>query len=436
MEKTRHSKTLRISIIAGATFVMVLLICRLTLSYIIKHILERELTSQLGVKTTIDDVSLGLFRGSVTLREIVLDNPPGFVSKPFLAVQKIFLNAALTSLLGKEIQIELVDIQGLALLIHRTEEGHINLRTILKNLKFTSSPPLSPPAQKPGEIQPGKGIFLYLLKAEDVQISFEDYAISKPPLLTELKDMAILLKSFRYPDTSSENRSEIAINGQLVATQSSPFAIHSTFQFGNNPPITITSDSQEKFEDIYVPHFNPYVRRYGYIFKSGTLTTTYTGKTVKGQLEGLANVKFEKVQFEKTDLKLSALIFGIPLQSLPQLFQGLGGTLELTLEVGGDINNPKISWSKLSEQLLINTLGNAFRTGTMQLKKPFDLLMGGFTQSGKDGSILQKLRDMLNPQTPKGEEKEEFQEEKPKNKDKTKDFFKGKLLDQLDKLKK
>ncbi|MEM4363674.1 MAG: hypothetical protein QXS90_00180, partial [Candidatus Diapherotrites archaeon] len=110
--------------------------------------------------------------------------------------------------------------------------------------------------------------------------------------------------SFRYPDTSSETRSEIAINGQLVATQSSPFAIHSTFQLGNNPPATITSDSQEKFSDIYVPHFNPYVRRYGYIFKSGTLTTAYTGKTAQGQIDGLANVRFEKVQFEKTDLKL------------------------------------------------------------------------------------------------------------------------------------
>ncbi|MEP9411580.1 MAG: DUF748 domain-containing protein [Candidatus Brocadia sp.] len=436
MEKTRHSKTIRISIIAGATLAVVLLICRLTLPYIIKHILERELTSQLGVKTTIGDVSLGLFRGSVTLREIVLDNPPGFVSKPFLSVQKIFLNAALTSLLGEEIQIELVDIQGLALLIQRTEEGHINLRTILKNVKSASPPPSSPPIEKPARAQPDKGIFLNLFQAEDVQIFFEDYAILKPPLLTELKDMTFLLKSFRYPDTSSGTMSEIAINGQLVATQTSPFAVRGMFQLGNNPPSTINSDLEEKIEDIYVSHFNPYIRRYGYIFKSGTLTTTYTGKTVRGQINGLASVRFEKVQFEKTDMRLSTLILGIPLQSLPQVFQGPGGTLELTLEVGGDMNNPQISWSKLSEQLLVKTLGNAFRTGSIQLKKPFDLITGGFTQNGKDGSVLQKLRDMLNPQTPAGEEKEEVQEERQKDKDKVKDFFKGKLLDQLDKLKK
>lgn len=76
------------------------------------------------------------------------------------------------------------------------------------------------------------------------------------------------------------------------------------------------------------------------------------------------------------------------------------------------MNNPQISWSKLSEQLLVKTLGNAFRTGSIQLKKPFDLIIGGFTQNGKDGSVLQKIRDMFNPQTSAGEEKEEVQEER------------------------
>lgn len=433
MKKTRRPKTTRILIIVGATLVVILLICRLTLPSIIKNILERKLDKQLGVKTTIGDVSLGLMRGSMTIREITLDNPPGFAPKPFLSVQNVFINVGLTSLLSKERHIELVDIQGLELLIQRTNEGRVNLRTILKNAESASPPSSSPSTQKPVKTHLDRGIFLNLFKAEDIQISFEDYAISKSPLLTELKDTAILLKSFRYPDTSSGTESEITIKGQLIATKTSPFMIHSAFQIGKNPPTTIISDSQEKFEDIYVSHFNPYVRRSGYIFTSGVVAITYTGKTAEGQIDGLANVRFEKVQFEKTGLRLRSLILGIPLQSLHQLFQDPTGTLELTLEVSGDINNPQVSWSKLSEQLLIKTLGNAFKTGSILLRKPFDVIIEGFTQSRKEGSILNKLKDMLNPQTQSEEEKAKVQE--GKQKEKVKDFFKTKLMDQLNKLK-
>jgi hypothetical protein len=437
MENASRSKITRILIIAGAALVVVLVIFRLTFPTIIKNMLEQKLDKQLGVKTTIGDVNLSLFRGTVTMREITMDNPPSFAPTPFLSVQKVFANVALTSLLSKEMRIELVHIQDLKIRVQRTKEGRINVRTILNNVKSTSHPPSSPPIEKPAGAQAGKGIFLNLFKAEDVQISFEDYAVSKSPHLTELKDMNILLESFRYPDISPGTESEITIRGQLVATKTSPFMIHSTFRLGNNLPATITSDLQEKLDDIYLPHFNSYVRRYGYQFKSGTLTTTYTGKTAQGQIDGLANVRFEKVQFEKKDSKLSSLIFGIPLQSLPQLFQDPKGTLELTLEVGGDINKPRVSWSKLSEQLLIKALGNAFRTGPIQLKKPFDFIIGGFTQRGKDDSVLQKLRDMLNPQTPGEEETAEIREDKQKEqKDTVKDFLKTRLMDQLNKLKK
>lgn len=431
MEKTKYPKITRILIIIGATLVVVLLVFRVILPFIVKNVVERKLTEQLGAKTTIGDVSLSLLRGSATIREIIIDNPSGFAPKPFLSVQKVFVNIALTSLLSTEMRIERVDIHRLVLSIQRTKEGLFNFRHILKHLKSTSPPSSEKPV--PVKAQPAKGIFLNLFKAEEVQISFEDYAFSESPILTELKDLAILLKSFRYPDTSSGTEGEINIKGELAATKTSPMIINSTFQLGENPPITLTSDSQEKVEDIYVPHFNPYVRRYGYIFTSGIAAVTYAGKTANGQIAGLANARFEKVQFEKSELKRSTLILGIPLHVLPRLFQDPHGTLELDLEVSGDVSNPQVSWSKLSEQLLTKTLGNAFRTGSIMLRKPFDLIIGGITQSKKDESLLRKFKEMLNSQSPT-EEKEEVQ--KGEQKDKLKDFFKTKLMDQLNRLKK
>ena len=184
--------------------------------------------------------------------------------------------------------------------------------------------------------------------------------------------------------------------------------INSTFQLGENPPITLTSDSQEKVEDIYVPHFNPYVRRYGYIFTSGIAAVTYGSKTANGQIAGLANARFEKVQFEKSELKRSTLILGIPFTCPSSIISRPARNFGAGLEVSGDVSNPQVSWSKLSEQLLTKTLGNAFRTGSIMLRKPFDLIIGGITQSKKDESLLRKFKEMLNSQSPT-EEKEEVQ---------------------------
>lgn len=436
MEKVIHSKTARILVTVGIALVVILLILRISLPSIIKNIVERKLNEKLGANTTIGGVDLSLLRGSVTMRKIRIDNPSGFDSKPFLSMQNIFVNVALTSLLSNEIRIERVDIKHLVLGIHRTKEGHINLKPILAQVKTPPSPsPEKPPSsEKSVEAQSRKGIFLELFKAEDVQISFEDYAISEPPLITEMKDLTLSLKSFRYPDTSAGTESEINITGQLVATKTSPVMIHSTFQLGKTPPVTIVSDSREKYDDIYLPHFNPYVRRYGYIFTSGLLTMTYHGKTDNGLIDGLANLRFNQVQFKQTELRLSSLVLGIPLHAFPQLFQDTSKSLELDLEVSGDIRNPQISWSNLSKQLLIKTLGNAFRAGSIPIRKPFELIFEGVTKGGKEGSIFTKFKDLLNPQTPAEEKKKEVKEDEQKMK--LKDFFGKEITDQLNKLKK
>ena len=129
-------------------------------------------------------MSLSL-QGSATIREIIIDNPSGFAPNLSSPCKKVFVNIALTSLLSTEMRIERVDIHRLVLSIQRTKEGLFNFRHILKHLKSTSPPSSEKPV--PVKAQPAKGIFLNLFKAEEVQISFEDYAFSESPILTELK---------------------------------------------------------------------------------------------------------------------------------------------------------------------------------------------------------------------------------------------------------
>ncbi|MDO8141052.1 MAG: hypothetical protein Q6358_06090, partial [Candidatus Brocadiales bacterium] len=119
---------------------------------------------------------------------------------------------------------------------------------------------------------------------------------------------------------------------------------------------------------------------------------------------------------------------------LPQLFQYPKGSLGLTLEVSGNITNPRISWNKLSEQLLIKALGNTFKSGIILLRKPFDLIIGSVTRKEKDGAIFHKLKDVLNPQTSPKEAKKEFQ--KTKQLEILKDFFNTKLMNRSKKPKK
>lgn len=121
MEKAKRPKITRILIIIGATLAVVLLVCRLTLPYIVKNIAERELNKQLGVNATIGSVSLSLFGGSATLREVAINNPSDLTPEPFFSAQKVFVDIALASLLSKEIRIELVEIQRLVLRVQRSK---------------------------------------------------------------------------------------------------------------------------------------------------------------------------------------------------------------------------------------------------------------------------------------------------------------------------
>ncbi|HHT9136140.1 MAG TPA: AsmA family protein [Candidatus Wunengus sp. YC60] len=430
MSKNERPRITRILLIISAALAVILLACRLTLPYIAKNIIEGKLNKRLGVQATIGNLNLSLLKGSVTLREITINNPSGFDSDPCLSIQKVYVDVSLFSLLSKKIQIELIDIQHFILRIQRNKDGRFNFKSILEHVKSTSTHS----SREPTGVQFKKGLFLGLFKAEDVQISFTDHVVSEPPLLTELKDISISLKSFCYPGNSLETNSEILVSGQLMATKTCPLLIHSTFHLGKNPPRTITSNTQETLEDVYLLHFNPYVSRYGYIFKSGVASLTYNGKTANGKIDGLASLRFSNVRFDNADLRLSSLIFGVPLQSLPQLFQYPKGSLELTLEVRGNITNPRISWNKLSEQLLIKALGNTFKSGIILLRKPFDLIIESVTRKEKDGAIFHKLKDVLNPQTSPKEAKKEFQ--KTKQLEILKDFFNTKLMNRSKKPKK
>lgn len=440
MTTTGKSKIPLILIIVGTTFLVAFMVLRIILPVLIKNIAERKLQEQLGVKTTIGDVSLSLLKGDLSFHQITLDNAHGTTPHPLLTLRNVSIDVALGSLLSNEIEVELIDIDHLELLVQRNKDGMYNYTPILERIKAPSPSVQTPfpsptPGEKPAKVTLSKGILVTLFKANAVHIIFEDYAVSPSPLQTELKDISLVLKSLRYPDTTPDTRSEITMEGQMVATKTSPFHIHSFFQMGMNPPNTIISDSSQNIDEIYTAHFNPYIKKYGYIFSTGSVSLNYTGTTKQGQIDGLAHVRFDKVQIQDTGSKLSALILGIPLRALPQLFQYPDGTLELALEIHGDVNNPRVSWGKLSEQLLTKSLGNVFQSGSALLKKPFDLLED-ITKGTMEETVINKLKDILIPQQRQPDENKAEGIQKDTEIDKLKDFLRSKLKDPFNKPKK
>src|SRR3989304_1594459 len=135
MSKNEHPRVTRILIIISAALAVILLACRLTLPYIVTNIVEGKLNKQLGVQATIGNLNLSLLKGSVTLREITINNPSGFDPEPLLSIQKVYADVSLFSLLGKKIQIELIDIQHFILRIQRSKDGKFNFTSITEHLK-------------------------------------------------------------------------------------------------------------------------------------------------------------------------------------------------------------------------------------------------------------------------------------------------------------
>lgn len=100
--------------------------------------IERGGSRALGAQTTVDDVAVSLWGGTVDLGNLKIANPPGFSDSPFLKTGTFSLGVDAGSLFSDTVQVRHFELDGVTFSIEQTLKGS-NLGAIMENLRKLGS---------------------------------------------------------------------------------------------------------------------------------------------------------------------------------------------------------------------------------------------------------------------------------------------------------
>lgn len=92
-------------------------------------------TQALGVKTTVDKVSIGLLSGQAGLNDLNVANPPDYKSQHFLALGEGSVTVTPASLLENVIRVPKIEFSDIDISFEQNVGGKSNVDVILANLK-------------------------------------------------------------------------------------------------------------------------------------------------------------------------------------------------------------------------------------------------------------------------------------------------------------
>jgi len=132
----RRGGLIRKVLIAIALLLVVLVVGGvLFLDSIVKAGIATAGTHVLGVKTTVEDVSIGLVSGETAIRGLAVDNPQGYAPVKFLALGAVEVDAPISGLTGEKIVIERLVLRDLTIDVEKGADGKLNVERIVENLK-------------------------------------------------------------------------------------------------------------------------------------------------------------------------------------------------------------------------------------------------------------------------------------------------------------
>lgn len=142
-----------------------------TKDVVVKHIVQRQLSAQLGVDSEIGYFNLGILSPSVHLRDLKVYNPEGFEDGPMAVVPEIYIRYSPLQILRGRLYFQEIRLHLGELAVERNPEGRVNLNS-LKAVEESRKAP----AERPDPVEePKEGMPLFIeeltLKAERVTYS-------------------------------------------------------------------------------------------------------------------------------------------------------------------------------------------------------------------------------------------------------------------------
>ena len=169
----------------------------LFLNPMLGYAVARGGTLALGTSTHVDSVRLHPFAGTLDLRGLRIDNPPGFDEPPFLSLDRGRIALELGSLCGDRIVLPQIEIEGVGVHLQR-KAGHTNYAVILEHM--AGGPDQGGEAESPAHEPSGGGAFV----VEKLRITDVNAHLALVPRSGGLAEFDVRVPEIEFDDLGAQ----------------------------------------------------------------------------------------------------------------------------------------------------------------------------------------------------------------------------------------
>ena len=197
-----------------ALIVILVLLVTVFINSIAKSAITTAGTSTLGVDTSLDSISIGLFSGHSSIDGVSVANPKGF-DGDFLDLSEGVLDVNLSSLLGDVIEVRQIALEGLNVQFVQKIDGS-NVSRILDNVKGSTSEGSDKPAKDESDPGSSRKFVIDQLKVTNVKVSVAVEPISSATAPSTVTINQIIVKDIGKKNDGADLDQLIAIVVQSV----------------------------------------------------------------------------------------------------------------------------------------------------------------------------------------------------------------------------
>jgi hypothetical protein len=168
MGKLKKTIVWAVSVLAAGIIVIVLAI-GIFADFALKTAVETAGTKALNVGVKVDKTDLGITSGTLTIENLIINNPPGYQHPKMLDLKNAYVKVDISSLLSDTVKISEMNFDGIEIVVEQKGISENNLKAILGNIKENRKKPA--PEEDPAK--EGKKLVIDNLEIRNVTVKVQ-----------------------------------------------------------------------------------------------------------------------------------------------------------------------------------------------------------------------------------------------------------------------
>ena len=201
---TRHQKKhFAVRFVFGAGLILVvvtLLAVNLFADHAVRVGIESSATKTLNVAVTVSDVDLSIMHGKLALKNLLINNPPGYQHDNLLELKNAEIEINVKSLLSDVVNIKEIKLDGVNVVLEQRDISRNNLQDVITSIRSAS---------KEGE---GKS-----LRVDNLEMSNITVQMKLLPDTAQDDTITLELSPIRMTNLGRDNKMDMAdLSGEIV----------------------------------------------------------------------------------------------------------------------------------------------------------------------------------------------------------------------------